>query len=96
VESHEVIVNTTAATTSGSGLAVHAELDTADYPSGIKIPDRQINDLETTKRFVRHDFHSEWNDTLNPRDTPSDDTIQLRPGPNQVGRRGPRPTARST
>lgn len=54
---------------------MHAELDTADYPSGVKIPERQIKDLETTKRFVRHDFHGEWNYTLNPRDTPSDPRI---------------------
>jgi len=44
------------------------------HPSGVKIPDQQINDLETTKTLVRHDFHGEWNYRLNPRDTPSDDT----------------------
>ena len=40
--SHEVIVNTIAATTTSTGLTVSAELDTGDYPKGIKIPDRQI------------------------------------------------------
>jgi hypothetical protein len=60
VESHEVIVNTIAAPPPAVAVwPVRAELDTADYPSGVKIPDQQINDLETTKRFVRHDFHSE-------------------------------------
>ena len=35
--SHEVIVNTIAATTTRTGLTVSAELDTGDYPKGIKI-----------------------------------------------------------
>jgi Rhodopirellula transposase DDE domain len=38
--SHDVIVQTIAATTTRSGLAVHAELDTAAYPTGVKIPTR--------------------------------------------------------
>jgi Rhodopirellula transposase DDE domain len=37
--SHEVIVQTIAATTTQAGLTVHAELDTTEYPTGIKIPD---------------------------------------------------------
>jgi hypothetical protein len=74
LESHEVIVNTIAATTTRSGLAVHADLDTAYYPSGVKVADQEMKDLETTKTLVRHDFHGEWNYTLNPRDTPGDDT----------------------
>ncbi len=40
--SHEVIVNTIAATTTRTGLTVHAELDTGSYPTGIKIPDQQM------------------------------------------------------
>ena len=38
--SHEVIVDTIAATTTATGLTVHADLDTGAYPTGIKIPDR--------------------------------------------------------
>ena len=37
--SHDVIVETIAATTTSTGLTVHAELDHATYPTGIKIPD---------------------------------------------------------
>ena len=37
--SHEVIVDLIAATTTRTGLSVHAELDTASYPHGIKITD---------------------------------------------------------
>ena len=44
--SHEVIVNTIAATTTRTGLTVSAELDTGDYPKGVKISDREIKNLE--------------------------------------------------
>lgn len=69
--SHEVIVNTIAATTTRSGLTVAAELDTASYPKGIKITDRQIRNLEDTV-LRRHEFHGEWNYTFSPpiHDTP--------------------------
>ena len=45
--SHEVIVQAIAATTTRSGLTVHAELDTTAYPTGVKIPDEQMKALET-------------------------------------------------
>jgi len=64
--SHEVIVQTIAATTTRTGLTVQAELDTRDYPKGIKIPDREIKDLEKQKILRRHDFHGEWNYCLAP------------------------------
>jgi hypothetical protein len=65
--SHEVIVNTIAATRTRSGLSVHAELDTAHYPTGVKIPDQQMKALEDRGALLRHDWHGEWNYTLNPR-----------------------------
>jgi DDE family transposase len=64
--SHEVIVNAIAATTTRTGLTVHAELDPGSYPKGTKIPDRQIKALETTGILTRHAWHGEWNYTLNP------------------------------
>jgi Rhodopirellula transposase DDE domain len=64
--SHDVIVNTIAATTTSTGLTVHAELDTSTYPSGIKIPDAQIKALHDTGTLRRHDWHPEWNYTLKP------------------------------
>src|SRR6266487_3125499 len=64
--SHEVIVNTIAATTTRTGLKVHAELDTGDYPKGIKISDREIKNLEKQNVLRRHDFHGEWNYCLVP------------------------------
>jgi transposase InsO family protein len=35
LESHEVSVNTIAATTTCTGLTVHAELDTRNHPNGM-------------------------------------------------------------
>jgi len=64
--SHEVVVNTIAATTTRTGLTVDAELDTASYPKGIKIPDHDMKTLETTGILARHDFHGEWNYSLIP------------------------------
>ena len=64
--SHEVIVNTIAATTTRTGLRVHAELDTSCYPAGQVISDAQMAGLA----LARHDWHGEWNYTLHP-DQPS-------------------------
>jgi hypothetical protein len=64
--SHEVIVETIAATTTSTGLTVHAELDQNLYPTGVKIPDKDMKDLETKRILTRHDFHGEWNYTLHP------------------------------
>ena len=65
--SHYVIVNTIAATTTRTGLTVHAELDTNTYPTGVKIPDHQMKDLATSGALTPHDWHGEWNYTLNPK-----------------------------
>jgi transposase len=62
--SHEVIVQTIAATTTGTGLRVHAELDTSTYDTGIKISDRQMEALPLS----RHNWHGDWNYTLRPED----------------------------
>ena len=73
--SHEVIVNTIAATTTRTGLKVHAELDTGSYPKGIKIPDREMKALEQAGTLVRHAFHGDSNYALraNPGDAPETD-----------------------
>jgi transposase len=60
--SHQVIVNSIAATTTATGLRVHAELDPGAYPTGIGITDAQIAALP----LVRHRFHGDWNYTLAP------------------------------
>ena len=60
--SHEVIVQTIAATTTRAGLRVHAELNTSTYDTGVKISDRQMDALPLT----RHGWHGDWNYTLRP------------------------------
>jgi len=52
--SHEVIVETIAATTTRTGLTVTAELDTAEYPKGIKISDRQMREPDKSGALPRH------------------------------------------
>jgi transposase len=62
LSSHEVIVQSIAATTTSTGLRVHAELDTNTYAAGVRISDRQHDALPVT----RHDWHGDWNYTLRP------------------------------
>jgi hypothetical protein len=64
--SHEVIVETIAATTTSTGLTVRAELDQAEYPKGVKISDKEMKALENQGILTRHEFHGEWNYTLHP------------------------------
>jgi hypothetical protein len=54
--SHDVIVQSIAATTTRTGLSVHAELNTTAYPTGVKIPDAQMNALRDTGTLRRHDL----------------------------------------
>jgi Rhodopirellula transposase DDE domain len=62
--SHEVIVQAIAATTTRTGLRVHAELDTSAYDTGVKVSDRQMDALP----LDRHDWHGDWNYTLRPQE----------------------------
>ena len=64
--SHQVIVDLIAATTTRTGLTVTAAPDTSTYPTGIKITDQQMAALPIT----RHEFHGEWNYTLQPARSP--------------------------
>jgi len=60
--SHEVVVETIAATTTRQGLTVHAELDQGAYPTGVKVSDSEL--AAVPKRA--HEFHPEWSYTLLP------------------------------
>lgn len=60
--SHEVVVNLIASTTNRKGLQVYCELDSNEYPKGIKVTDAEMNDL----KIDRHSFHGEWNYTILP------------------------------
>jgi transposase len=83
--SHEVIVETIAATTTRTGLTVRAQLDTGSYPAGVKVSDQQMAALPIT----RHDFHGDWNYCLHP------DTGQAR-GPAEPGPQAPAGWDRAT
>lgn len=63
--SHEVIVDLIGATTTKSGLRIRAELDSAVYPTGIKISDEQMEALSPS--LSKHAFHGEWNYDVLPR-----------------------------
>jgi hypothetical protein len=58
--SHETIINLIGATTTTTGLTVTAQLDTAAYPTGVKVSDRQMKNLPIT----RDPRHGEWNYTI--------------------------------
>jgi hypothetical protein len=60
LSSHEVIVNSIAATTTRTGLTVAADLDTDTYDTGVRISDQQMAALPLT----RHEWHGDWNYTL--------------------------------
>ena len=57
------IVQLIAATTTAGGLKVRCELDPSTYPAGIKVSDAEMESIN----LKRHDFHGEWNYTINPR-----------------------------
>jgi hypothetical protein len=60
--SYRTIVETIAATTTQGGLKVDCELDTADYPKGIKVSDEDMAALNLT----RDPFHGDWNYSFSP------------------------------
>ncbi|WP_406326842.1 ISAzo13 family transposase [Streptomyces sp. NBC_00203] len=65
--SHEVIVQSIAATTTRTGLRVTAGLDTNTYPTGVRIGDAEMAALPLT----RHAFHGDWNYALHPQPCPA-------------------------
>ena len=61
--SRETVVELIASTTTKTGLVVRCELDTRDYPKGIKVSDNEMGTLN-----IEGDaFHPEWNYTISPR-----------------------------
>jgi len=61
--SHQVILETIAATTTRTGLTVAAMLDDGTYPGKVKISGKAMDELEQ-RAIARHGFHGEWNYTL--------------------------------
>jgi hypothetical protein len=60
--SHEVIVTLIANTTTQPGLTIHAELDTQQDPTGIKVTAQELE----TVRLQKADLHGEWKYTILP------------------------------
>jgi plasmid maintenance system antidote protein VapI len=60
--SHEVVVQTIAATRTSRGLHVEAVLDPGDYPTGVAISKERFAALP----LERHTTHGAWNYTLRP------------------------------
>lgn len=59
----QTIVSLIAATTTTTGLKVHSELDTAAYPSGIKVSAKELAQI----KIRRDKFHGDWNYEIHPR-----------------------------
>ncbi len=78
--SHEVVVQTIAATRTSRGLRVEAVLDPGDYPTGVAVSKERFAALP----LERHARHGAWNYTLHPAAaTPavSEGTTSQRSGP---------------
>jgi len=62
--SHETIVNLIANTTTAGGLTIQCQcqLDTQEYPKGIKISNEELASVH----IERSEFHGEWNYTILP------------------------------
>jgi transposase len=63
LRSFQAIVNLIAATTTTTGLKVHAELNTEAYQSGIKVSDEEL----AMVKIRRDKFHGDWNYEIQPR-----------------------------
>jgi Rhodopirellula transposase DDE domain len=60
--SHEVIVDLIGATTTRTGLTVHAEHDSGTYPAGVKVTDAEL----AAVNLRPHGFHGDWNYSIDP------------------------------
>ena len=87
--SHQVILQTIAATTTRAGLRVTAMLDDRAYPENVKVSDARMRQLED-RLIARHGFHGEWNYTVLacPRPAPEPEPGPPEPGPPAPARPG--------
>jgi Rhodopirellula transposase DDE domain len=82
--SYDVVVNTIAAVTTRTGLAVTAVLDRNPCPAGTVISDEQINDIED-RYLTRHEFHGDWNYAFAPVPRPAPPPAPPAPPPAPAG-----------
>lgn len=62
--SYQVVVDLIGATTTRTGLTVHAEADPSSYPRGLKISDAQMATI--APQITPDTFHGEWNYSIKP------------------------------
>jgi hypothetical protein len=55
-------INLIGSTTTRRGLRIKAELDTKTYVKGIKVSEKEMEEINLT----RHEFHGEWNYQISP------------------------------
>ena len=55
--SYGTIVNLIGATTTQTGLQIQCRLDDRDYPTGVRVTDRELAEVN----LLQDDFHGEWN-----------------------------------
>ena len=60
--SHEVIINLIASTSTEEGLSIQAELDSGSYPTGIKVSEAELAEVN----IEPGDFHGDWNYQILP------------------------------
>jgi hypothetical protein len=60
---HETIVQLIGATRTTTGLHIQAKLDRRSYPTGIKVTDAEMNEVN----LIGEVFHGDWNYTIAPR-----------------------------
>jgi len=65
--SHQVVVDLIGATTIRQGLQVEAELDRGTYPTKVKVSNEDMAIL----RIAPHEFHGDWNYTIDPLNPPT-------------------------
>jgi hypothetical protein len=63
LETLEVVVESISATTTETGLEVHAWIDDGTYDKGRKVSDEELAQC----RIKRHKYHGEWNYEIHPR-----------------------------
>jgi hypothetical protein len=61
--SRAVVVNLIGNTRTSTGLEIHSELDENEYPTGMKVTDKELGGV----RMKKNRFHGEWNYTILPR-----------------------------
>lgn len=63
LRSYQTIVSLIGSTKTETGLTVRCELDPREYEAGVVVSDDELKQV----RLTRHEFHGDWNYTIEPR-----------------------------